>query len=130
MPTVFFTEILPALPPGTLVGVHDIFLPADYPVAWLDLYLSEQYLLACWLLGGDRLQIELPMHHIGQTPYYMGSCRRSGNMPRWPVRTTTAGRSSSEPVPEAPAMARICAMRQSAFQVSRMPGLSAPAIPG
>ena len=70
--TVFFTEILPTLPPGTLVGVHDIFLPADYPVAWLDLYLSEQYLLACWLLGGDRLQIELPMHHIGQTPYLHG----------------------------------------------------------
>jgi hypothetical protein len=70
--TVFFTEILPALPVGTLVGVHDIFLPADYPAAWLDWYLSEQYLLACWLLGGDRLQVELPMHHIGLTPNLHG----------------------------------------------------------
>jgi hypothetical protein len=70
--TVFFTEILPALPLGTLVGVHDIFLPADYPPAWLDWYLSEQYLLACWLLGGDRLQVELPMHHVGLTPSLHG----------------------------------------------------------
>jgi hypothetical protein len=70
--TVFFTEILPAVPAGTLVGVHDIFLPADYPQAWLDWYLSEQYLLACWLLGGDRLQIELPMYHIGLKPNLHG----------------------------------------------------------
>jgi hypothetical protein len=65
--TVFFTEILPALPAGTMFGVHDIFLPFDYPAAWLDWYLSEQYLLACWLLGGERLRIELPMHFVGQT---------------------------------------------------------------
>ena len=29
--TVFFLEVLPALPAGVLVGVHDIFLPYDYP---------------------------------------------------------------------------------------------------
>jgi hypothetical protein len=70
--TVFFTEVLPGLPTGTLVGVHDIFLPADYPTAWLDWYLSEQYLLACWLLGGERLKIELPMYYIGETPELHG----------------------------------------------------------
>lgn len=66
--TVFFTEVLPGLPSGTLIGVHDIFLPADYPPQWLDWYLSEQYLVACWLLGGDRMQVELPMYHIGLVP--------------------------------------------------------------
>jgi hypothetical protein len=59
--TVFFTEILPFLPPGLLVGIHDIFLPADYPPEWLKRFYSEQYLLACWLLAGEKLQIELPI---------------------------------------------------------------------
>jgi hypothetical protein len=66
--TVFFTEILPMLPAGTLVGVHDIFLPYDYPEAWLGRWYSEQYLLACWLLGGDRLRVELPVGHCSHVP--------------------------------------------------------------
>lgn len=63
--TVFFTEILSMLPEGTLVGVHDIFLPYDYPQNWLGRWYSEQYLLACWLLGGERLRVELPVAHCG-----------------------------------------------------------------
>jgi Methyltransferase domain len=52
----FFVEVLPALPAGVLVGVHDIFLPDDYPLEWAERWYSEQYLLACWLLaGGERL---------------------------------------------------------------------------
>jgi hypothetical protein len=66
--TVFFTEILPRLRPGTMFGIHDIFLPDDYPVAWLDWYFSEQYMLTCWLLAGDKLRIEFPAHFIGRTP--------------------------------------------------------------
>jgi Methyltransferase domain len=66
--TVFFTEILPLLPAGTLVGVHDIFLPYDYPQAWLGRWYSEQYLLACWLLGGRRLYVELPVEHCSHVP--------------------------------------------------------------
>jgi Methyltransferase domain len=45
--TIFFTEIVPMLPVGTLVGVHDSFLPFDYPADWYDRWNSEQYLLAC-----------------------------------------------------------------------------------
>ncbi len=57
--TVVFTEILPRLKPGVFVHFHDVFLPWDYPVAWSTWYFSEQYLLACWLLAGNRLQVEL-----------------------------------------------------------------------
>jgi len=56
--TVFFTEIMPMLPPGVLYGIHDIFLPFDYPDAWADRYYNEQYLLTTYLLGGasgDRI---------------------------------------------------------------------------
>lgn len=50
--TVFFTEILPYLPNGMIYGLHDIFLPWDYPDEWKDRYYNEQYLLAAYLLGG------------------------------------------------------------------------------
>ncbi|WP_376091277.1 class I SAM-dependent methyltransferase [Roseomonas sp. CCTCC AB2023176] len=66
--TVFFTEVLPALAVGTLVGIHDIFLPLDYPPVWVERYYNEQYLLACWLLAGERLRVELPVKHCTETP--------------------------------------------------------------
>lgn len=50
--TVFFTEILPALKSGVVWGLHDIFLPDDYPDSWKDRWYSEQYLLMAYLLGG------------------------------------------------------------------------------
>jgi hypothetical protein len=50
--TVFFTEMLPALPPGLVYGMHDIYLPNDYPVEWTERFYSEQYLLAAYLHGG------------------------------------------------------------------------------
>ncbi len=59
--TVFFTEILPSLPSGMIYGLHDIFLPWDYPDEWKDRYYSEQYLLVAYLLGGaDQDEIILP----------------------------------------------------------------------
>lgn len=63
--TVFFTEILPRLKPGVTVGIHDIFLPFDYPNEWSDRFYNEQYLLCCYLLGGmQKLQIELPLVYL------------------------------------------------------------------
>lgn len=50
--TVFFLEVLPSLPPGVLIHIHDICLPSDYPPGWEDRWYSEQYLLAAYLLGG------------------------------------------------------------------------------
>jgi hypothetical protein len=50
--TVFFTEMLPAFPPGLVYGLHDIYLPNDYPVEWTERFYSEQYLLAAYLHGG------------------------------------------------------------------------------
>lgn len=58
----FFLDILPNLPAGVLVGIHDIYLPYDYPVAIADRYYSEQYVLAAWLLGGTPAEIVLPAH--------------------------------------------------------------------
>ncbi len=64
--TVFFLEILPRLKPGILVHIHDIFLPFDYPPEWAGRIYPEQYLLACYLLAGSRLQVELPNAFVSQ----------------------------------------------------------------
>ena len=58
--TNVFLEVLPRLKTGTLVHFHDILLPYDYPPQWADRWYSEQYLLACQLLGGARLRVVLP----------------------------------------------------------------------
>jgi hypothetical protein len=50
--TVFFNEILPMLGKGCIYGIHDIFLPYDYPAEWKDKFYNEQYVLMAYLLGG------------------------------------------------------------------------------
>jgi hypothetical protein len=60
--TVFFAEVIPALRPGTIWGLHDIFLPWDYPEEWRNRFYNEQYLLLTYLLGGaDGDEIVLPV---------------------------------------------------------------------
>ncbi|MGD0102980.1 MAG: class I SAM-dependent methyltransferase [Rhodopila sp.] len=67
--TVFFMEVLPALPKGTLVGLHDIFLPDDYIRGWEDRYYNEQYLLAAYIFGGmGGGSILLPNWHVSKEP--------------------------------------------------------------
>jgi hypothetical protein len=59
--TVAFLEVLPRLPAGALIHIHDIFLPWDYPDAMSDRYYSEQYLLAAYLLAEQSgYEIVLP----------------------------------------------------------------------
>ena len=63
--TVFFTETLAALPAGIIYGIHDIFLPADYPDVWMDRFYNEQYLLVAYLLGGAAGdQVEFAGAHV------------------------------------------------------------------
>ena len=67
--TVFFTEILRRLPKGILYGLHDIFLPYDYPEGWAPRYYNEQYLLAAYLFGGaDGDTIVFPAGYVSHKP--------------------------------------------------------------
>lgn len=45
------TEVLPLLPPGVLVHLHDIFLPDDYPESWSWRGYNEQAAVAALLDG-------------------------------------------------------------------------------
>jgi predicted O-methyltransferase YrrM len=56
----FFLEILPDLPPGVLVHVHDIRLPYDYPPKLCRHWYGEQYILAMYLLSAPH---HTPQHH-------------------------------------------------------------------
>jgi predicted O-methyltransferase YrrM len=51
---ILLNRLLPTLPAGSLVHVHDIFLPFDYPAAWSWRAYNEQQGVAPLLNGGWR----------------------------------------------------------------------------
>jgi hypothetical protein len=62
---VFFLELLPRLPAGVLVQIHDILLPDDYPPQWAWRHYNEQYLLAAFLLAdAGTWTVELPNAYV------------------------------------------------------------------
>lgn len=67
--TALFLEVLPDLPPGVIVHVHDVYLPHDYPPQAEGLMYNEQYLLAALLLGdGKWLEPAFPNYAAIQDP--------------------------------------------------------------
>jgi len=54
---VFFLEVLPNLPKGVLVHLHDIRIPNDYPDKIRHLWYGEQYMLATWLLARQKVSV-------------------------------------------------------------------------
>jgi hypothetical protein len=61
-------DVLPRLREGVLVHFHDIFLPSEYPRAWVEglAFLNEQYLLAAFLLANDRFDVLAANHHLSR----------------------------------------------------------------
>jgi len=61
-------RILPSLAPGVWIHFHDVFTPYDYPEEWIRqqvrLWANEQYAVECLLTGGNRYQIEIPLHYL------------------------------------------------------------------
>jgi hypothetical protein len=69
--TVFFTETISALPSGVYYGIHDIWLPNDYPEGWNDRFYNEQYLLTSYLLGGaGGDEIIFPGVYVSDAPKF------------------------------------------------------------
>jgi len=61
-------RIVPSLKAGVWIHFHDVFTPYDYPEEWvrrpMRLTSNEQYGLECLLSGGNRYQIEIPLHYL------------------------------------------------------------------
>lgn len=67
--TAFFLEVLPRLPPGVLVHVHDIFWPVDYPPDWGRRLYSEQYLVGAMLLAATpTFRVVMPNRFVSLDP--------------------------------------------------------------
>lgn len=65
----FYLDVLPRLPSGVLVDVHDIYWPDDYPPHLAPAYLSEQYLLAAYLLAeASWIRPRLACHYVSTRP--------------------------------------------------------------
>lgn len=63
--TVFFLDILPRLPKGVIVHLHDIDIPYDYPPVFVNWYWSEQYMLAAAFQHGmDKIHPLFPTRYI------------------------------------------------------------------
>ena len=57
-----YGQVIPRLPAGTFVHVHDVYLPYDYP-AYVARYLwTEQYMLEVLLSHSPRYRCELTTH--------------------------------------------------------------------
>ena len=78
-----YLEVLPRLRPGVLVHVHDIFLPAEYPKAWLvdeHVFWTEQYLLQAFLTFNRAFQVlwggsYMRLEHSDELARYIPSYR-------------------------------------------------------
>lgn len=60
---VLLNRILPALPSGVLVHIHDVFLPDDYPPEWAWRGYNEQLGVAA-LIQGDGFQLLWASHYV------------------------------------------------------------------
>ena len=64
---VEYLELLPLLQPGTLVHVHDIFTPRDYPSEWVidNVWLwNEQYLVEAFLSFNGRFKVIAALNYL------------------------------------------------------------------
>jgi predicted O-methyltransferase YrrM len=64
-----FLRVLPRLPPGLLVQIHDICLPYEYPRYWSEewlLYWNEQYVLAALLANNPKLEVLLGVYFVAR----------------------------------------------------------------
>lgn len=60
-------EILPELPVGVYIHIHDIFTPRDYPARWITrwhIYWDEQYLVEAFLMYNSSFKIVGALNYL------------------------------------------------------------------
>ena len=71
-----YTELLPRLPSGVVVHIHDIFSPYDYPEEWLNETFrlwGEQYLVEAMLANGSDWRILAALNWLSKDSEQFGS---------------------------------------------------------
>jgi len=62
-----YLEIIPRLNNGVIVHCHDIFIPREYPIEWIEIhkrFWNEQYLLQAVLTNVERYKILLSINYL------------------------------------------------------------------
>jgi hypothetical protein len=75
--------VLPALPAGVLVHVHDVFLPDGYPAAWRWRGYNEQLLVAALVAGGGYAPLFASRYVASRLPDAVGGTVLP-RLPLWP----------------------------------------------
>lgn len=75
-----FLDILPGLPAGVLVHVHDVFLPDAYPQTWAWRGYNEQLLVAALLQGGGY-DIVFASHYAATRLRHAVAASAAGGLP-------------------------------------------------
>jgi len=59
-------DVLPHLPQGVIIHIHDVFTPRDYPASWQRRrwFWAEQYLVEALLIGNTRYRIILAANYL------------------------------------------------------------------
>ena len=60
---ILLGHVLPALPPGVMIQIHDVFLPDDYPASWDWRGYNEQLGVLPLLLGG-RFEVVFASRYV------------------------------------------------------------------
>lgn len=64
---LLFCSVIPALPAGVTVHVHDVFLPYDYPPAYRRRLYGEQYVLWALLARSPEFKVLMTTHYMVRT---------------------------------------------------------------
>lgn len=82
-----FSSFYPNLPPDTIVHLHDIFSPYEYPLEWIvkeKRFWNEQYFLETFLMFNAAFAVHLPVHLLArQSPAVVEAVRRLPLDPRF-----------------------------------------------
>ena len=69
-------DLLPRLPPGVLVHIHDVFLPDPYPPEWAWRGYNEQLLVGALLQGGAFELVFASRYVAAHRPDWLGPVAR------------------------------------------------------
>jgi hypothetical protein len=74
-------DVVPALPRGVTVHVHDVFWPFEYPAEWVyrGTFWTEDYILRALLVGNNHLRISWFNSYLG----HFHRDRVASAMPLW-----------------------------------------------
>jgi hypothetical protein len=61
-----YCKLLPTVPAGVLVHIHDIFLPFDYPDSYFERFYTEEYLLHALLTHSTKFEVVLATHYLAR----------------------------------------------------------------